>query len=270
MRNHVVPVVFLPAALNGFEVVSQMNCLDQARPLGAHLGCSHHVMGEDCRLCHVRPLSVCAALEPDEWASIEKLSTDVRFEERETLVREADDVVSLYTITAGVVRLVKTLQDGRRQLTGFAMPGDFLGLSLERNWTFSVEAITPVTACRFSRTAMMDYVDQKPHFLMRLHEMATHELTLAQDHMVLLGRLTAEEKIGAFLLEIRRRWARIEGHASDHIPLPMGRQDIADYLGLTIETVSRTINQMQRTHQLVIVPDGVRLLNVAYFEQLCP
>jgi len=88
--------------------------------------------------------------------------------------------------------------------------------------------------------------------------------------MVLLGRLTAEEKLGAFLLEIRRRWARIEGHKSDHIPLPMGRQDIADYLGLTIETVSRTINQMQRAHHLVIVPDGVRLLNTGYFEHLCP
>ena len=247
-----------------------MDCLDQARPLGAHAGCSHHVKGEDCRLCLIRPLSVCSALEPDEWASLEKISTDVRFEERETLVREADDVVSLYTITAGVVRLVRTLHDGRRQLTGFALPGDFLGLSLERTWTFSIEAITPVTACRFGRATLMEYVDQKPHFLMRLHEMVTHELSLAQDHMVLLGRLTAEEKLGAFLLEIRRRWARIEGHKSDHIPLPMGRQDIADYLGLTIETVSRTINQMQRAHHLVIVPDGVRLLNTGYFEHLCP
>ena len=247
-----------------------MNCLDEARPLGAHAGCSHHVAGEDCRLCLVRPLSVCAALEPAEWASIEKMSTDVRFEERATIVHETDDVIALFTITAGVVRLVRTLHDGRRQLTGFALPGDFLGLSLERTWTFSIEAITPVTVCRFGRTALMDYVDQKPHFLMRLHEMATPELSLAQDHMVLLGRLTAEEKLAAFLLEIRRRWARIEGHASHHIPLPMGRQDIADYLGLTIETVSRTINQMQRAHQLVIVPDGVRLLNIDYFEQLCP
>jgi CRP/FNR family transcriptional regulator len=88
--------------------------------------------------------------------------------------------------------------------------------------------------------------------------------------MVLLGRLTAEEKIGAFLMTMRKRWGRVDGNAPNLIPLPMGRQDIADYLGLTIETVSRTINQMQRDHHLVIVPDGVRLLDLAYFNTLAP
>jgi CRP/FNR family transcriptional regulator, anaerobic regulatory protein len=237
------------------------------RPLSK---CAHDHKGDDCRVCQVRPLGVCAVLEPNEWSAIEKISQTVNFAERDTLVSETDDCTHFYSITAGVARLTRSLPDGRRQVMGFALPSDFLGLSLGKTWSFSVEAIAPITACRFARHAIINLIDQKPHFLMRMHEMASTELNLAQDHMVLLGRLSAEEKIGTFLIEMRRRWARIDGHISHHVPLPMGRQDIADYLGLTIETVSRTINLMQRERHLVIVPDGIRLVDAAYFEALSP
>ena len=247
-----------------------MNVADNAQAARHIAQCAHHHHGVDCRICQVRPLGICAVLEPDEWTAIEQISQTVNFAERDTLVNETDPCTHFFSITAGVARLIRSLSDGRRQVMGFALPSDFLGLSLGKAWTFSVEAITPMTACRFARHAIVQFVDQKPHFLMRMHEMASSELSLAQDHMVLLGRLTAEEKIGTFLLEMRRRWARIDGHASNHVPLPMGRQDIADYLGLTIETVSRTINQMQRDRHLVIVPDGIRLLDAAYFEGLSP
>ena len=122
-------------------------------------------------------------------------------------------------------------------------------------------------ACRFKRSIFEDFSDRKPHLMKRMHEFATHELSLAQDHMVLLGRLTAEEKIATFLVSMKRRWTRVEGHELGLIRLPMGRQDIADYLGLTIETVSRVINQMQRDRKLVIVPDGIRFVDAAYFEE---
>lgn len=235
-----------------------------------HAGCAHHVPGEDCKFCSIRHLSVCAALDPTEWRALESLSSDAHFDERATLFDEGDEAVNVYNVTAGVVRLIRSLPDGRRQVTGFALPGDFLGLSLEKIWHFSAEAVTPVVACRFNRAQFFDFTDRKPHLLRRLHEFSTHELSLAQDHMVLLGRLTAEEKIGAFLMTMRKRWGRVEGHAVNLIQLPMGRQDIADYLGLTIETVSRTINQMQRDHHLVIVPDGVRLLDLDYYNALAP
>jgi CRP/FNR family transcriptional regulator len=93
-----------------------------------------------------------------------------------------------------------------------------------------------------------------------LHEFAGHELSLAQDQMLLLGRRSAEEKIAAFLLNLQGRYGRI-GVTSVTVPLPMSRQDIADYLGLTIETVSRTMTKLAREKLLVIVPDGVRLLD---------
>jgi CRP/FNR family transcriptional regulator len=166
------------------------------------------------------------------------------------------------------VRLYKLLPDGRRQIVGFALPGDFLGLALADGYGFCADAVTAVSACRFSRDTFADFADRHPAMLRRLHDMATHELALAQQQMVLLGRRDAEEKIASFLLALQERWARIAGKASVTIDLPMGRQDIADFLGLTIETVSRTLNRMARDRLLVIVPDGVRVLDAPRLEAL--
>ncbi len=161
-----------------------------------------------------------------------------------------------------MVRLYKLLPDGRRQIVGFALAGDFLGLALMERYGVSAEAVTEVSACRFARDAFTAYVEAKPHLLRRLHEFASHELSLAQDQMVLLGRRSAEERIAAFLIGMRDRLARLR-QPSVTVPLPMSRQDIADYLGLTIETVSRTITKMARNRLLLVVPDGVRLLDPA-------
>ena len=100
----------------------------------------------------------------------------------------------------------------------------------------------------------------KPHLLRRLHEFATHELTLAQDQMMQLGRRTAEEKLVTFPAT-RDRWAKL-GPVSVTVRLPMSRQDIADFLGLTIETVSRTFTKLVKDKTILIVPDGVRLMNL--------
>ena len=233
-----------------------------------HTPCAHHIAGEDCKFCSIRLISVCSALEPDEWASLEQLASDVSYTEKIPFIREGDESIWVYNVTSGIARLVRTLPDGRRQLFGFAMPGDFIGLSLGAKWPFSVESITPIKCCRFSRQSFSTFTDEKPHLLKKMHEFATHELSLARDHMMLLGRLTAEEKIAAFIWRMRQRWARVEGHAKSNVPLPMSRQDIADYLGLTIETVSRTINHLQRDRKLVIVPDGVRILITDFFERI--
>lgn len=121
--------------------------------------------------------------------------------------------------------------------------------------------------CRFSRPAFLSYVDGKPHLLRRMHEFAGHELSLAQDQMLLLGRRNADEKVAAFLLNLQARYARI-GQKSVTVPLPMSRQDIADYLGLTIETVSRTLTKLAKEKALVVVPDGVRLLSMERLDAL--
>ncbi|WP_163367488.1 cyclic nucleotide-binding domain-containing protein, partial [Klebsiella aerogenes] len=88
----------------------------------------------------------------------------------------------------------KMLSDGRRQVIGFAMPGDFLGLALHNRYGFSADAIGDVTLCRFDRADFDRLISDKPHFLRRLHEFATHELVIAQEQMILIGRRSAEER----------------------------------------------------------------------------
>ena len=224
--------------------------------------CTHRAAGALCESCAVRSLSVCAALAPEELCALERIAQAQHFAARDTLFREGEPAGAVFNVTAGAVRLSKVRADGRRQILGFALPGDFLGLAEVAVWPFSAEALGPVTACRFAREAHHGLVEAKPHLLRRLHEYATHELTMAQEQIVLLGRRTAAERLAAFLLTMRRRWAQMNGSASVTVPLPMGRQDIADYLGLTIETVSRMFQKLVRARLIVIVPDGVRLLDV--------
>ncbi len=188
------------------------------------------------------------------------MAQTTHFAAKETLFIQGQPAHSVYNVTAGCVRLYKLLPDGRRQIVGFALPGDFLGLAMGDAFGFSADAIDDVTVCAFSRPAYSAMVDNKPHLLRRLHEFATHELTLAQEQMMLLGRRNAEEKLTCFLLAMQKRWSQI-AKPSVTVHLPMSRQDIADFLGLTIETVSRTFPKLARDKTIMIVPDGVRLMN---------
>ncbi len=231
----------------------------------SHVSCE---CADLCRGCESRALSVCGSLEDDAFHGLQRLNHPITFPARGVLFNQETPVRHVFTVVHGVVRLYKLLPDGRRQIVGFALPGDFLGLALADGYGFCADAVTPVTVCRFSRDNFADYADNHPQMLRRLHDMATHELALAQQQMVLLGRRDAEEKIASFLLSLQKRWARISGRVSVTIDLPMGRQDIADFLGLTIETVSRTLNRMARDRLIVIVPDGVRVLEADRLEAI--
>jgi len=229
--------------------------------------CPHARAETVCAGCKVRGVSVCAVLDESELGSLEAIAEDARYDEKQTILLQGDPADAVYNVTQGTVRLYKLLPDGRRQIVGFLLPGDFMGLALSDHYAFSADAMESVMACRFARTAFSSLVDEKPHLLRRLHEAATHELSLAQDHMLLLGRRTADEKVAAFLIALRERWRRLGGSLVT-IPLPMTRQDIADYLGLTLETVSRTISKLARSKMLLVVPDGVRLLDAGRIEAL--
>jgi CRP/FNR family transcriptional regulator, anaerobic regulatory protein len=235
--------------------------------MAARSHCLNSHGGDACADCKLRLVSVCAALAPDELFALEDITQQVTIPTRATIFRQGEDAEWVYAVTEGVVRLYKLLPDGRRQIVGFAIPGDFLGLAMGERHPFSADAIEPVAACRFGRAAFSALVDAKPHLLRRLHEFASHELTLAQDQMMLLGRRTAEEKLVTFLLAMRDRWAKL-GPASVTVRLPMSRQDIADFLGLTIETVSRTFTKLAKDKAIVIVPDGVRLMNLPRLAEL--
>ncbi len=223
--------------------------------------------GLDCCDCDIKGLSVCSSLEPDEFDALERIGRTISVPAKSTVFEQGRDAAFVFNLTAGALRLSKLLPDGRRQVVGFAMPGDFLGLAFEPSHMFTADALTPAKMCQFARLGFSELLDEKPRLLRALMNMASHELTMAQDQMVVLGRRTAEEKIASFLIGMRNRYARIYG-PSVHVPLPMTRLDIGDYLGLTVETVSRMLTRMAREKIIVIVPDGVRLLDVARLELL--
>jgi CRP/FNR family transcriptional regulator len=126
-------------------------------------------------------------------------------------------------------------------------------------YSFSADAIEAVSVCRFPADAFAQFIEHRPHFLLRINEFAARELMLAQEQMLLLG----EEKVETFLVGWRARLAHI---GDERQTLPMSRQDIADYLGLTIETVSRTLTRFERDKMLIIVTGGIRLLDASRAE----
>jgi CRP/FNR family transcriptional regulator, anaerobic regulatory protein len=213
-----------------------------------------------CAQCRVRLYAVCSAMSEDEIADLEVLAHHIDVAPRSPLFLAGDKARFVYTVTSGAIRLQRDLADGRRQVIGFAMPGDFIGLSLDEDYHFSADALVHTSLCRFDRDEFTDLSRQKKSLLQRLHLAATHELTIAQDHMVVLGRRRAEERVAAFLLRWRERQARVSGR-SVTVSLPMGRQDIADHLGLTIETVSRILARWMRERIILDVPGSVRILD---------
>jgi CRP/FNR family transcriptional regulator len=223
--------------------------------------------GQPCTDCAIRRLSVCAALENAELRQLEHLGHHINFASSETVFAQEELTTSFYNVIEGVMRLYKLLPDGRRQIVGFALPGDFLGMATSARHSYSADAIGSVAVCRFSKTPFARFIEDKPHLLRRINELTVRELSQAQDHMVLLGRRSAEEKVATFLIGWRDRLGWLHG-PSKTVPLPMSRQDIADFLGLTIETVSRTFTKLERGGVIEIMPGRVLLLDPARAEAL--
>ena len=173
----------------------------------------------------------------------------------EILFGEGDELTSVYEIVRGMLRLVKLLPDGRRQITGFLSAGHLLGLAPEGVSVYTAEAVTEVTLCRYGRAAFERLIDEVPGFAKRLLAATSHELRVAQEQMLLLGRKTATEKVASFLLLIANEQA---GNDVQEMDLPMTRCDIADYLGLTIETVSRTLTKLKQDG-LIALPSPTRI-----------
>jgi CRP/FNR family transcriptional regulator, anaerobic regulatory protein len=222
---------------------------------------------QPCADCTVRLLTICAALDQDELRELEHLGHHFQYQANETVFTQEEIAASCYNLLEGVMRLYKLLPDGRRQIVGFALPGDFLGIAVNGRHGISADAVGPVVVCRFDRKSFARFVADRPNVLRRINEFVTRDLTEAQDQMVLLGRRSAEEKVATFLVKWRDRLAQI-GPVTAIMPLPMSRLDIADYLGLTIETVSRTFTKLERDGVIEIVQGGIRLADPVRAEAL--
>ena len=198
------------------------------------------------------------ALDALELRELQRLATQVYLRSGKTIFPEGEAAESVFGISQGVVRLYKLLPDGRRQVLAFALPGDFLGMPLVERYSFSADAVGEVALCRFSRDELTRFIQSSPNIMRRLIEFAIHELEMAQNQLLLLGNGSAEERVAIFLVSWRNRLARITPF-SETVPLPMRRQDIADFLGLKLETVSRTLAKLEQKNAIRVVPKGVFL-----------
>lgn len=197
-----------------------------------------------CEACKVRKIAACAVLDDNELTRLEAVAHSRTFEPGQTVFEEGDEPRYIYNLTEGTIRLVKLLPNGRRQIVGFVFPGDMMGLATHGAYTTSAEAVTRIKVCQFPRNNLLGLLEEFPPMKTRLLNIAADELSEAQEQMLLLGRKSPVEKVASFFLRLLRENARTGGD-DNAIDLDMGRSDIADYLGLTIETVSRTFTKMR-------------------------
>ncbi|HLI11956.1 MAG TPA: helix-turn-helix domain-containing protein [Alphaproteobacteria bacterium] len=205
----------------------------------------------------VAALALCRGLGPQATSRIATVGTRQHLSAGKTLFAEGDPAENIYEVIRGTLRLCKLMPDGRRQITGFLSAGHLLGVSHGDLHLYTAEAITAVTLCRYPRARFDRLLDEVPGFARRLLAVTSDELRSAQDQMLLLGRKTAVEKIASFLLTMAER--QRAGDEACEIQIPMGRADIADYLGLTVETVSRTLTTLKRDG-FIAIPTPVRLV----------
>ena len=215
---------------------------------------------EACARCGVRSQSVCNAIPDADLKRLAAASVTGHAAPGTTFISEGEPATAFFNLTGGTAKLYKLLPDGRRQITGFAGLGHFLGLAVSDTYAFSAEAIEPVRFCRFSRPRLRTLLDDFPAMEQRLLQVASSELVAAQEQMLLLGRKTARERVASFLMA-QAKLGLLCQMPRTRFTLPMTRGDIADYLGLTIETVSRTLTKL-RTEGLIEIPGAADIVIV--------
>jgi CRP/FNR family transcriptional regulator, anaerobic regulatory protein len=228
-----------------------------------------------CDHCPVRHQAVCGAMDEVQIRKLGQISHRKKISPGQTIISDEEPVDFFANIVSGVVKLTKTLPDGRQQIVGLLFAPDFLGRAYSESNPYTAEAATNVEICSFPNAAFERVVGEYPGLQLRLFRHTLDELDAARDWMLLLGRKTAEEKVASFLLMLARRSLTIGcKHSAPadiaSFELPLTRADIADYLGLTIETVSRQLTRLKTSNVIklnsnrqILVPDVDRLARVA-------
>ncbi|MET1162440.1 MAG: Crp/Fnr family transcriptional regulator, partial [Pseudoxanthomonas sp.] len=195
--------------------------------------------------CVVRHLAVCEALSAMRADALDAMAGDVRLQAGQMLAREGDVRRYVFTVTSGALRRIRVLPDGRRLVAGFLMPGDFIGFSGASHYRHSIEAISDSVLCSIAQADMRGLCELHPGLEHELLERACVELDATRNNLMALARMTPLERLAGFLLDMAARRQR-QGIAGNDLVLPMTRADIADYLGLTVETVSRSFTKLRQ------------------------
>jgi CRP/FNR family nitrogen fixation transcriptional regulator len=194
--------------------------------------------------------------EPDTLDLLEQFGTTVRLHREQEVHAEGDSADYCYRVISGCVRTVRLLEDGRRQVGEFLLAGDMFGLDVIGTHDFAAEAVSETVLRRYPRRMVEALAESRLALARRLRELALAHLRIAHDRLVLLGRKTASERIASFLMEMDRRMGTKTAVTLD---LPMCRTDIADHLGLTVETVCRVLAHLKREGSVGITRTGVEL-----------
>ena len=226
-----------------------------------------------CGDCPIRHRAGCARCESDELARLDSTKYYRSFEAGQTIVWSGDRMDFVGSVVSGIATLTQTMEDGRRQMVGLLLPADFVGRPGRETAAYDVVATTDLVMCCFRKKPFEEIMLSTPHVGQRLLEMTLDELDAAREWMLLLGRKTAREKIASLIAIIARRDAALkmaEHEGSVTVDLPLTREAMAEYLGLTLETVSRQLSALKRdgvieieSKRHIVVPDFDRLIEEA-------
>ncbi len=195
----------------------------------------------------VRATPAVALAEDDRFDSAFTDGPRVTFGRDREIFGEGEAADFVYRVATGAVRTCRVLSDGRRQIEAFYLPGDCFGLEMGLEHRSAAEAVTDTIVQYVRRSALAGHAASDIEMSRQLWRWTARDLRQSQDHVLTLGRRSATERVVSFLLSLAAR-----ANEADVIDLPMSRQDMADYLGLTIETVSRTLTQLQVLGRLAI------------------
>lgn len=217
----------------------------------------------DCSDCPIRHRAVCSRCETDELERLNSIKFYRSYKAGQTIGVRGDEIEMVSSVVSGTATLTRVMEDGRTQIVGLLLPSDFIGRPGRRILQYDVVAVSDVTLCCFRRAPFEALVAEMPHIAERMLEMALDELDAAREWMLLLGRKTAREKVASFLLLVHRRNIISDGMGRDEdvrLELPLTREIMATYLGLTIETVSRQLTALRKDG--IIESEGKKVIVV--------
>lgn len=223
----------------------------------------------DCGTCPIRHHAVCARCEQDELKYLETIKFYRSYEAGQPIVWSGDQIDFVATVVTGIACLTQTMEDGRTQMVGLLQPSDFLGRPGREIAPYDVTAVSGLTLCCFRRKPFEKLLASTPHISQRLLEMTLDELDSAREWMLVLGRKSAREKIASLLVIIARRNSRLHMAKSPDglvFDLRLTREAMADYLGLTLETVSRQMSALKKDG--IITLQGSRKVQIPDFGRL--
>lgn len=207
-----------------------------------------------CTTCAVRERAICQSLCASDLEAMSHMGRRHTVASGDTLMWQGDEEMVVGNVIDGVLKLTASTSDGREQTLGIVYPSDFIGQPFGRTSSHSVVALSDAKVCTFPRSAFDRFAEDHPDLEHKLLQRTLTELDRSRQWMVLLGRKSAAERLAAFLLDMADRLGAEDAQGNIRFELPFGRQDIADLLGLTIETVSRQLTRL-REDRVIATPD---------------